>query len=162
MSWNYREEPDFASGGLQLYNYQGESLLRYQSPRYQPLSTTAETITWTQVLVTSSHYMGFQITNGQSTTWGTFGAMSLSRTPGLNNLNGYSPVASVRNTCVTYGSNRVDLLMLASVRYVYSDGTVVIDSTPRVVVERDEDGEEVSNSEGDTEEDTGDTTPETE
>jgi hypothetical protein len=137
IDWNYREQPDFSSGGLELLTWSGDSLVRHRSLRTEELSTTAETITWTQVLIANADQVLFQIKNGQSTTWGSFSTLNIGQTPGLDDLNAYSPDVSVANSWITYGSNRVELLALVSVRYyAYIDGSYVLvktDETPHVV-----------------------------
>src|SRR5439155_14958878 len=117
VNWNYREQPDFQAGGLELLNWDGNSLLRNRTFREEQLSTTAETITWTQVLFTTSTHLGFMIGNGTSTTWGEFYTLSWTHTPGSHDLNGYQTSVSKANSWITYGSNRVDLLEIVQVRY---------------------------------------------
>jgi hypothetical protein len=138
--WNYRETPDYRSGGVQLQSWYEEDLLRRKSIEYGQLSTTAETITWTQGLDTDGATLSFDVTNGQSTTWGPFGRdMRISSDSGLTDLSGYSPDTSVENACITYGSNRVDLLVITEVRRYGRDGLLSVDSTPRVVYELGDD-----------------------
>ena len=114
--WNYREMPDFRSGGVQLQSCAGETLMRRKSIEFGQLSTTAETITWTQGLTTDGAALSFDVDNGVSTTWGTFGRdMRIDEEANLPDLNGYCTDASVDNACITYGSNRVDLLVITQV-----------------------------------------------
>ncbi len=136
--WNYRETPNFTAGGVQLQSYHGESLLRRRSMEYGQLSSTAETITWTQRLETNGTLLSFEVTNGVSTTWGTFGKdMKIDEDANLPDLNGYSPDTSARESCVTYGANRVNLMVITEVRYYGESGLLGVDSTPRVVFELD-------------------------
>ena len=141
VNWNYREYPDFAAGGLEVLSWDGESLRRSQTMRTQQLSTSAETLTWTQSLVTNGNLISFQITNGQSTTWGTFGGMTLDRAHPLTNLDTYAADTSVANSMVTYGCNRVDLIMIVEVRKYNEEGLLERDTTPRVVFQLEDDGE---------------------
>lgn len=134
--WNYRETPDFASGGVQLHSYNGESLLRKRSIESGTLSTSAETITWTQALETDGETLTFSIENGESETWGSFGRdMNISSTANLPDLNGYTPTTSVTNSCVTFGANRVQHLKIKRVRYYGASGLLHTDNTERVVHE---------------------------
>jgi hypothetical protein len=138
--WNYRETPDFVAGGLELEAWNGEDLVQTKSGRDDPLSTTAETVLWTQVLETKDGVLSFRVENGQSVTWGTFGhGLHLSVAGGPENLNNYSPDVSVRSSCVTYGASRVDVLVLLAVRYYGPNGLIAIDETSRVVVYRFDD-----------------------
>jgi len=135
--WNYREVSGFVSGGVQLNSYDDDFRLRYRSVETRQLSNTAETITWTQGLSTDGVMLSFDISNGQSTTWGTFGRdMRIDESANLPSLNEYTPETSVENSCITYGSNRVELLMITGVRYYAADGLLLsVDTTPRVVYE---------------------------
>ena len=73
ISWNYRELPDFESGGVQLQAWGADYEFGYKSYRASPLSLNAETITWTQALETNGQWLRITILNGQSSSWGAFG-----------------------------------------------------------------------------------------
>ena len=134
--WNYREAPNFVAGGVQLASYDGETLIRQRSIEYGTLSTSAETITWTQALQTDGTVLTFSILDGVSTTWGAFGRdMYISSQAYLAQLNGYAPEVSAANSCVTYGSNRVQSLTIKRVRYYGASGLLYVDNTERVVGE---------------------------
>jgi hypothetical protein len=134
--WNYRENPNFVPGGVQLHSYNGESLVRMRSIESRSLSTTAETITWTQSLETDGTTLTFAITDGLSTTWGTFGRdMNISSTANLAQLNEYAPETSAMNSCVTFGANRVQSLVIKRVRYYGATGLLYTDTTERPVCE---------------------------
>jgi hypothetical protein len=138
--WNYRETPDFTSGGVQLQSYEGERLIRRKSMEFGQLSTTAETITWTQGLITDGVTLSFEVTNGQSITWGAFGKdMSISSDANLPDLSAYSPDVSAQQSCITYGSNRVNEMVITQVRYYGATGLLGVDNTPRVVFQLDQD-----------------------
>jgi hypothetical protein len=134
--WNYRETPDFTSGGVQLQSYEGDTLIRRKSMEYGQLSTTTETVTWTQSLTTDGVALSFDVTDGESVTWGTFGKdMRISSDANLSDLSSYSPDVSAHESCVTYGGNRVNLLVITEVRYYGESGLLGVDVTPRVVFE---------------------------
>jgi|CXWL01.1.fsa_nt_gi hypothetical protein len=134
--WNYRETPDFVPGGVQLHSYDGETLIRKRSIESGTLSTTAETITWTQSLETDGTTLTFSISDGISTTWGSFGRdMNISSTANLAQLNEYDPETSVTNSCVTFGANRVQSLSIKRVRYYGATGLLYTDNTQRHVCE---------------------------
>jgi hypothetical protein len=134
-SWNYRGEPEFQGGGMQLQAWSGDSNLALNSARDESLSRTAETVTWTQVMVTDGQNLGFQITNGHSTTWGSFGgdSMSLVVSANLQHLNQYSANQSKSSSWITYGSNRVNSLVIRQVRKYHANGLITIDIVPKVV-----------------------------
>ncbi len=132
--WNYREIPDFLPGGLQLESWNGEQLVRSRTVRETQLSTTAETIRWTQALQTDGTILTFDITNGLSTTWGIFGKdMNITADASLLDLSTYSADVSAQNACVTYGANRVNLLAIVQVRCYGASGLLSVDRTPRIV-----------------------------
>lgn len=134
--WNYRETPNYSAGGVQLQSYYSEGLLSRRSMEYGQLSNRAESITWTQRLETDGASLSFEVNNGESQTWGSFGRdMRISADAGLANLNGYSPDTSARESCVTYGSNRVESMMITQVRYYGESGLLWVDFTPRMVAE---------------------------
>ncbi len=136
VCWNYREEPDFVPGGMQLQAWQGEDPAGKKSYREDKLSTFAETITWTQTMQTNGSVLTLGIINGSSTTWGSFGGAdtSLSGNVGVANLNGYSTDTSVYNSWISYGANRVNTLRITEVRRYDRDGKLISrDQTPRVV-----------------------------
>ncbi len=137
--WNYRETPDFTPGGVQLQSYNGETLIRRRSMEYGQLSSSAETITWTQRLQTDGAILSFEVVDGQSTTWGSFGKdMRIDEDAGLASLGEYSPDTSASESCVTYGSNRVNSMMITQVRYYGASGLLWVDATPRVVFQLSE------------------------
>ena len=134
--WNYRETPNFVPGGVQLHSYNGENLVRKRSIESGTLSVSAETITWTQALSTDGTTLLFEIFNGTSTTWGAFGNdMNISSSADLAQLNDYDPEVSVRNSCVTFGSNRVESMRVVQVRYYGEMGLLAVDDTVRSVGE---------------------------
>lgn len=134
--WNYREFPEYVPGGLQLQSWLGDTRLRRRSVGDALLSTAAETITWTQVLRTDGIELTFEVTDGDSLTWGEFGRdMSIIEYAFLPDLSGYTTSQSVENACITYGANRVDLLVITEVRKYGPHGLISVDSDPIVVYE---------------------------
>lgn len=137
--WNYQETPEFLPGGLQLQSWNGEERIRTRGVGEIQLSTAAETITWTQSLETDGTMLLFRIQNGQSTTWGAFGKdMSIDAEASLPDLGAYSASVSAANSCITYGANRVNLLMITEVRRYGQDELISVDQTPRVVYQAPE------------------------
>ncbi len=139
VTWNYREIPDFVSGGMQISAWRGDEILAKRVAREDPLSTAAETLSWTQSMrCTIQGSLVFQIKDGVSATWGQFGGteLTLMGTVGLYNLSGYSTDFSVANSWVSFGSNRVDLVRIKEVRrYDANNNLISRDTSPRVVFE---------------------------
>jgi hypothetical protein len=128
---------DYSPGGVQLQLWYGDTPLDCQSQGHgSALQTSGEVVTWTQRLDLSDGTLTFQITNGNSQTWGAFGngsSLSLSRECNIDNLNGYDPQTSVNNSGVGFGGNRVRSLTLKAVRLYSLRGLISQDTTPRVV-----------------------------
>jgi hypothetical protein len=138
ICWNYREQPQFMPGGLQLIAWNGEYYAGTRNCREDKFSTTAETITWTQAMETTGSTLTLEIKNGSSTTWGSFGGpeTSLSGAVCVPNLNDYRTGTSVSNSWISYGANRVNVLRITEVRRYDEEGNLVFhDQTPRVVYE---------------------------
>jgi len=134
--WNYRETPEYRRGGVQMQGYYGESLTASRSLEFAQLNTYAETIRWTQGLETDGSTLTFEVKDGSSATWGSFGHdMRLSYAANLPSLSGYSTDFSVENSGPTYGSNRVDRMTISEVRYYGASGLLYVDSNPKVVFE---------------------------
>lgn len=134
---NHRSLPVFQAGGLQVQSWNGEQpLAQSPSPTSGVMSTSGETVRWTQVMRLSEGRIVFEVINGSSSTWGSFGGqgyLKLAAPTSLANLNAYSPEVSARNSGVGFASNRVSSLVLKRVRYQLSNGMVLEDGTARVV-----------------------------
>lgn len=134
---NHRTLPQYSAGGLQLQIWDGESpVTRRSAHKAELLHSNDETIQWTQRMKVGGGQLTFEIVNGTSTTWGSFGdsgQIKLGVYTWLDDLNGYSPTVSQKNSEIGYASNRVTSLILKRVRS-YADGDLVgDDATPRVV-----------------------------
>jgi len=137
LELNNHSVPEFAAGGLQFQLWEGEvPLTERKFPNQALLSHANETVTWTQSMELSGGSLEFEITDGNSVTWGTFGGqgyLKASVTTTLSDLNAYNPAVSVANSGVCYAANRVQSLTLKRVRVYMSDGQVLVDCTERVV-----------------------------
>ncbi len=142
ITWNYQEE-SFSPGGLQVQSWMGEDVTRTRDLFTAPLSTTAETITWTQVLARTDVAVVFRINNGVSTSWGNFSHIAFHWSVQLPDLNGYTTDASVTNSWITYGSNRVNSLKIKAVRRYDGLGILLsTDTTPHIVFQYEDTEEE--------------------
>lgn len=139
---NSHEVPDFTAGGLQLQGWDGEELLASQhSPNQALLATPGEVIRWTQVMQKTAEGVEFQIVNGTSTTWGSFGGgdnLKIQLPAPIPSLNGYNSEVSVENSGVSYAGNRVQSLVLKKVRAYTAQGLSAEDNNPKIVHELDE------------------------
>jgi hypothetical protein len=132
---NHQSQPGFATGGLHLQLWRDEtSLVSRHSPQLEVMSTVAERVRWTQAMTLEAGGLTFEILNGDSTTWGSFGGegyLKASVSTDLPNLNQYDPRVSVANSGAGYAGNRVHALTLTAVRVVTSTGEVYQDDTDR-------------------------------
>jgi len=93
-------------------------------------------VSWTQKMRLADSTLVFEVTNGESQTWGQFGgggSLRLSLATTLANLNQYDPHVSIGNSRIGYATNRVQSLVLKRLRVYLSNGEVVEDDTLRVV-----------------------------
>jgi hypothetical protein len=125
---NHHTEPNFQAGGMQVQRWNGDDL-QESRPGASPvaLNSIDETITWVQKLSIEESGTTFEITSGDSGTWGTFGGqgyLKATAVDGATNLNSYAIATSVDESGVSYAGNRVASLVLTKLRWVDSDGQV--------------------------------------
>ena len=122
---NYRSLPDYEIGGLHLHAWDGDYLRGsvHTQPEVQ-LRTDHEVVTWTQSMTLVNGQLTYAVTNGNSTTWGTFGTGDLQLTVATNltDFSSYNPEHSVLGSGIGFGSNRVSSLVLKRVRFITSNG----------------------------------------
>lgn len=136
VTWNYRELPDVAEGGLQLQVWGGEDNFASRDAGEGFLSHAAETVTWTSSMSTDSNHVTFSIENGFSTSWGSFGgeSMRVRTARPLSSLNGYRSDVTTANSWVSFGSNRVNRLRITEVRTYAADGTLLSKTESPLVI----------------------------
>lgn len=135
---NYHTQPDYSAGGLQMHVWDPVDPMAYCNfPDIGMLKTAGETITWTQNMWLSGSVLSFQVTNGQSQTWGAFGgtgSVLLSVNTSLANLNAYDSNVSLANSGVSFATNLVSSLTLTAVRWYDVNGNLIQqNTTPQVV-----------------------------
>lgn len=137
---NHQSMPEFVAGGLQLQIWNGElPVASRKFPNGGVMRQADETVTWTQSMELSDGSLTFQITGGNSTSWGGFGGQgyltSTVESP-VADLNGYNPAVSVSNAGVSYAANRVQSFVLRRVRLTLATGEVLEDDTARSVYQQ--------------------------
>lgn len=135
---NYRSQPSYSPGGLEVVAYQGTVPKSTSTQGTARMSTSNETITWTQRLSLSGGWLYYDIDRGESTTWSRFGQgagilLSVAVPASLSSLDSYSPDESVRKSGVGWQPNRVSRMRLKAVRYYKGGQLLLTDSTPRDV-----------------------------
>ncbi len=123
---NHHSQPDYQEGGMQLQLWSGESIKASQANSKQGvLSHEGETVTWTQSMSLDSGTLTFAVTNGSSTTWGSFGGegyLKFTVATERTSLGNYLPSVSLNNSEVGFAANRVERLELVEVRAYTADG----------------------------------------
>ena len=123
---NHKTQPNYSAGGMQVqrwFNDKHEST--YQGPQTAELSTTGEVVSWTQSLSVENGKVTFDVIDGQSQTWGSFGNASHLRATavtGQQNLDSYRANISISESGIGYAGNRVASLILKRIRWTMDDG----------------------------------------
>lgn len=135
---NVRDNPNpYSAGGLmfQIWDY-SDSLVASSTSTTDTaqLNTANETITWTQRLYFNANkgQLTYEILNGSSTTWGTFGSSNglspviyKTSISSSQNLSLYSPSVSVAKSRVAWQPNNVTSMTLVQVRQYDAKGTLI-------------------------------------
>jgi len=125
---NHRTDPDYRAGGMQVQLWSGEDLVYSRNSIHEsPLSQTDEVITWVQRTELVDGSLTFEVSNGHSNSWGTFGdqgRLRLTMDTTLENLNAYRPAISLEESGVCFAGNRVRSLVLTKLRWIDSEGNV--------------------------------------
>lgn len=122
---NHWTNPDFWAGGYQLQHwYSGDCVGSRNGYKTAQLHHDGETVTWVQRLSLYDGNLKFQVTDGTSESWGTFGGwgFSIDTSTGLTKLNGYRPGVSIDQSGIGFAGNRVSALTLQKIRWKTADG----------------------------------------
>lgn len=132
---------ELALGGTEVQFWSGDYQFGTRRDAKPVLSYANEKVTWTQRLMVKGEpgfrYLCFRVVNGQSNSWGAFGGtepLHMNLDTSLTDLSGYSSQFSVRNSGVTFASNRVATLVLKAVRGYSASSALVFEETVPVVV----------------------------
>lgn len=126
---NHQTLPSYEPGGLFLQLWRGEVSQNVDGDKFGSVlcQPDGETITWTQTMSISGSVVTFEVTNGNSTTWGHFGnggELRLSADTALHDLDAYRPEVSAENSGVGFASNRVHSFTLKRVRLHRANGEI--------------------------------------
>ena len=138
---NHQSQPGYATGGLHLHAWDSDHLLgSVHSQSSVSMNHHQETVQWTQTMSLSDGLLTYEVVQGSSDTWGTFGAgeLKVAVQTTLGNLNGYNVETSLSGSGVGFGANRVTSLELKTVRLVTSSGDVLEVSLNRDVLSTSE------------------------
>ncbi|MCC9644247.1 hypothetical protein LOC71_18375 [Rhodopirellula sp. JC740] len=127
LQLNYAADATYSSGGFRVTAASNDQIVDHErGGNFQNWTVANDRIQWTTVMaVQDSRYL-FAIKNGQSSDWGSFGGpdylVEMPHGSGKR-LSNYHPDKSLANVDIGFGANRVDSILLKSVRVIYSDGS---------------------------------------
>jgi hypothetical protein len=135
ITWNYQDAAEAVPGGMQMQSWSGDNMSQAKDLAEGVLSQIAEAVTWTARMEMNAGGIRVSVRDGQSSTWGSFGGAGwyVDIDAPTGTLDGYNTSNSVQNSWITYGSNRVSLLVIEEVRRYGPNGLLSVDSTPKVV-----------------------------
>ena len=138
---NHRFNPQLALGGMEIQFWYGDHQLGSGREERKVLDQSNDKITWTQRMKLKvdgdSRRLCFRIMDGNSESWGAFGGsdlLHLEKYTTLTDLSNYRSQFSVKNSGVTFSSNRVASLVLKAVRGYSSSGALLFEETEPVIV----------------------------
>lgn len=130
---NHVTAPGFEAGGLQVQQWDGaDQVQECVASEIGALSHNEEVVTWTQRLTLTDGTLKFEVVDGESETWGSFGdgELALTTPTTLNRLNNYRPAVSLSESQVSYAENRVISLVLTKLRWIKDNGQVHEQNAP--------------------------------
>ncbi len=133
VTLNHAAAPEYTPGGVQVQLWDGDDFVESHSAHEgTSLDHSDEVVTWVQRISLQDNHLSFQIVDGSSDSWGTFGgdALSLDVTTSLTSLNNYLPGVSLTESQVGYAENRVTSLTLTKLVWVTDDGVVHEQNAP--------------------------------
>lgn len=123
---NHSTSPGFVAGGLQMQHWNGDLLVSTRnSNRNDILSYDNETIRWVQKLSIHEGRVVYDVDDGESDTWGSFGngdGLFMPTNYNLQRLNDYQPAVSIGESGITFAGNRVSSLVLTKLVWRTSSG----------------------------------------
>jgi hypothetical protein len=134
---NFHSQPDYTPGGLQMHVWDPiDPIQTCEFPVSGVMQQVNETVSWTQTMTLFNNVLLFQVVNGASQTWGSFGGSGswLAVQTSLTDLDAYDSSESLDNSGVSYAGNRVQSLTLVAVRWYDSQGHLIQqNTTPQTV-----------------------------
>lgn len=137
---NCATQPGFSSGGVQIQLWQDDAIIQTASNTdWSSMHMVDEEIRYTSAMSVSNGNVVFEILNGSSESWGTFGngELKLQAPTWRDHLNGYDPNFTTYNSRIGFASHRVRRFILERVRYFTADGLQSTQDTPRVLHQYD-------------------------
>ncbi|MEX2171180.1 MAG: hypothetical protein WD851_17805 [Pirellulales bacterium] len=136
---NHRTYPQYSPGGMQVQRWDGENAVdSHSGSSTSALWHTGEVVAWVQRLHLDDGQLTFEVVDGESESWGSFGGddLRLHVASNLPNLNDYRPGVSIEESGVGYAGNRVHSLTLSRLIWITTDG-VTYELTAPIDVDTD-------------------------
>ena len=135
---NHHTLPKFTAGGMGLQLWSGDVNLDVRSsPQTGTLHHANETINYTMCLEIKNGNVEFEVRNGTSNSWETFGGQGYLKTRAATtqtSLTLYSPTVSIANSRIGFAKHRVKRFGILRVRYYTHDNQLLsTDETDRMV-----------------------------
>jgi len=122
---NHRSVPSYQPGGMQVQLWNGDDVSDAETCSAGPLEQSSDVIAWVQRLKVEDGTLSFEVLDGTSESWGSFGgdgSLAFSTPTSLTSLNGYLPAISLGESQVGYAGNRVQRLLLKKLVWLTDDG----------------------------------------
>jgi hypothetical protein len=122
---NHRSVPSYEPGGMQVQLWNGDEAVAAESFSAGPLDQTNDVVQWVQRLHVENGTLSFEVVDGTSASWGSFGgngSLAFATPTSLADLNGYRPAISIGESQVGYAGNRVQRLLLKKLVWLTDDG----------------------------------------
>ena len=130
---NHRSVPSYEPGGMQVQLWNGNETVDAESFSAGPLEQSGDVIQWVQRLKVENGTLSFEVVDGTSNSWGSFGgsgSLAFATPTSLEDLNGYRPAVSLGESQVGYAGNRVQRLLLKKLVWVTDDGETHVLQAP--------------------------------
>ena len=123
---NFRDEPSYQSGGMQVQLWQNETLRAQKSYGTSLLNTNDETITLTLYMERNGSTLSYGVASGTSATWGNLanGNLHIATADTTASFPNYKSSDSIANLELPYGSSRIKSITLTQVRKKRVTGNV--------------------------------------
>ncbi|WP_146584406.1 hypothetical protein [Posidoniimonas polymericola] len=116
VTFNHGSFPNFSSGGVQVQHWYGDNCLGAKnSYSKQSLVYDGETVSWKQRMTLGGGALKFEVVDGDSESFGTFGNVGVLQSvvqTELTRLNYYLPAISITESGIGFAGNRVSSLTL--------------------------------------------------
>lgn len=126
VTLNHGSFPEFASGGVQVQHWHGDTCLGAKNSYSQSsLIHDGETVSWKQRMTLDGCSLKFEVIDGDSQSFGSFGNIGVLQSVvqvDQSRLNTYVPAISITESGIGFAGNRVSSLTLQKLVWQTADG----------------------------------------